>query len=165
VPALTSSWSLTWGYGLNRYSLFMLIYVSPKRVFSLFFVLVRLSFWSERRKKFSRLWERLQNCKDCLLSIMSAHFVKTMFGIPSGTSALKGFNLASALLVCSLDIGSTLQMGDDRVVGEAAFVLFGFSGKKVFFLFPCLNLLVVALCCLCMSALGFLSCCSCLEGL
>src|ERR1700744_4477404 len=61
---------------------------------------------------------------------MSAHFVSTTFGIPSGPGALYGFSLARARLIWSLEIGSALQIGSVLCVGLGASSARGLLGKN-----------------------------------
>src|ERR1700754_3658511 len=55
-----------------------------------------------------------------LSSIMSAHLVRTIFGIPSGPGALYGFSLARLRLIWSLVIGSILHTGFSTRVGACS---------------------------------------------
>src|SRR6266702_8704294 len=65
-----------------------------------------------------------------LFRIVSAHFVKTIFGIPSGPGALNGFNLASCLFTCSLLIESKLHIGSGYT-NRSGDSWGGFEGKNV----------------------------------
>ncbi len=69
----------------------------------------------------------------CKRSVMrSTHFIRTIFGMPSGPGALYGLSFLSCCATCSLVIGSSLQHRFGYALSGGMSVSAGLAGKKLF---------------------------------